>query len=96
MKQIWRLLLAGVQYPLEAQVIMTISQDDLSTCPASGCQIGLSVLFTLFDEAEKINLFLDSIIPYIPYSGAVCLPFCTMYNRCGSMPSEGISTPCMI
>lgn len=60
---------------MEAQVIMTISQDDLPSCSAKGCQIGLSVLFTLFDEAEKINLFLDSIIPYIPYSGAVRLLF---------------------
>ncbi len=50
---------------------MTISQDDLSTCPSKGCQIGLGVLFTLFDDAEKINPFLDSIIPYIPYSGSV-------------------------
>lgn len=53
---------------------MTISQDDLSTCPSKGCQIGLGVLFTLFDDAEKINPFLDSIIPYIPYSGAVRSP----------------------
>nr|QOL01132.1 putative extracellular protein CSOL_056 [Pseudococcomyxa simplex] len=63
----------GVQYPLEAQIIMTISQDDLSTCPSNGCQIGLSVLHTLFDEPEKINLFLDSVIPYIPYNGAGCV-----------------------
>ncbi len=66
---------AGLQYPMEAQVIMTISQDDLSSCPSNGCQIGLSVLYTLFDEAEKINRFIDSIVPYIPYSGAVSTPF---------------------
>lgn len=60
-----------MQYPMEAQVIMSISQDDLSTCPSAGCQVGLSVLYTLFDDPEKINLFLDSIIPYIPYSGTV-------------------------
>lgn len=74
---------AGVQYPLEAQIIMTISQDDLSTCPSNGCQIGLSVLYTLFDEPEKINLFLDSIIPYIPYNGAVWSP---VENRSDVMP----------
>ena len=62
---------AGLQYPMEAQVILTVSQDDLSSCPPSGCQIGLSVLYSLFDEAEKINRFVDSIVPYIPYSGAV-------------------------
>ncbi len=56
---------------MEAQVILSISQNDLSSCPATGGQVGLSVLFDLFDEPEKINLFLDSIIPYIPYSGAV-------------------------
>jgi hypothetical protein len=56
---------------MEAQALMSISQDDLSTCPANGCQIMLSVLFALFDQDNSINPFLDSIIPYIPYSGAV-------------------------
>ncbi|BDA50610.1 probable carbonic anhydrase at C-terminar half [Coccomyxa sp. Obi] len=65
-------LVFGLQYPMEAQVMLTISQDDLSSCPSNGCQIGLSVLYTLFDEAEKINRFVDSIVPYIPYSGAGC------------------------
>ncbi|EIE20510.1 carbonic anhydrase [Coccomyxa subellipsoidea C-169] len=80
----------GVQYPLEAQVIMTISQDDLSTCPSKGCQIGLGVLFTLFDDAEKINPFLDSIIPYIPYSGAGCIGLPTTVTLDGAdlLPSN--------
>lgn len=65
---------AGVQYPLEAQVIASISPNDLSTCPDNGCQVGISVLYTLFDAPDLINTFLDSVIPYIPYNGAVCSP----------------------
>ena len=62
---------AGVQYPLEAQIISAIPQDQLAACPAEGCQVGTSVMFALEDDPTLINAFLDSAIPYIPYNGAV-------------------------
>ena len=60
-----------MQYPLEAQIIATISQNDMSACLSSGCQVGISTLYELFDDPAAINMFLDSLIPYIPYNGAV-------------------------
>ena len=68
---------AGVQYPLEAQIISAIPQAQLPACPSEGCQVGTSVMFALEDDPTLINAFLDSAIPYIPYNGAVrllCLP----------------------
>ena len=64
-------LVTGLQYPMEAQITASIPQATLSTCPAAGCQVGISVLYELFDDPTAINLFLDSLIPYIPYNGAV-------------------------